>query len=175
MKTINIITAILSTVNSFGNDVFSIYNVTRAIREDVNDGSYLLEEYDDFVDHDIVKKYFIELIENNALVGYSERYNQTGYREYIKDDAPVLNTPVVSTLPNVAQISQNSKIPFDVQKKMYQYIKDNGPVTMKQIQSRLKGFSCTCSLLKDFLSKLNLVDPKTLANPDSKVYTVKFP
>lgn len=170
----HIITAILATINSFGTDSFSIFNITRAIREDVNNGLYSLEEYDDIVDHETVKKYFMELINNGILNDYTVSYNTIGYREYSKNGT--VTTPAPQTiLPNVAQISQNSVFPFDIQRKMYQYIRDNGPVTMKQIQSRLKGFSCTCEDLKSFLSKLNLIDPNTSVNPPSKVSTVQFP
>lgn len=180
MKTINVITAILATINGFGNDVFSIYNITRSIRDDVNDELYQLEDYVDDVQHDVVKLYFNQLLDNGILNDYSVRYNVLGYREYVKTDVTQVQVQVQpqaqpqNNLPNVSQISQNSVFPFDVQRKMYSYIKNNGPVTMKMIQSRLKGHSCTCDQLKDFLSQLNLVDPNTVANPSSKVRTVTF-
>jgi hypothetical protein len=192
MKQIQLITAILLTIKEFGTDKFSIYNITENIRDHLNMGDYEVTEdgrYSSNLTHQEVKDSFEELYNNGLLSNYDKSFNSQGYREYQLNDVfdanldddldddlvgiPATPSPVILTMDKIKNACVSSGIPFDVQKKMYFYIKNNGPVTMKQIQSRLKG-PFTCSQLLDFLSKINLIDTNTTLNYPSHVKTVKF-
>lgn len=194
MKTIHPITAILLAIKEFGTDKFSIYNITASVRDHLNAGDYEIEDdlNGTYITHEEVKRYFEELWDTDLLSHYYDKsFNSQGYREYqlsaifrddidlddlddaLNSDEPIGNPPIKLTADAIKNACVASGIPFDVQKKMYAYIKNNGPVTMKQIQSRLKA-PFTCSELKDFLAKINLIDPNTSADYPSHVKTVKF-
>lgn len=156
------------SIKSFQNDKFSIWNITSKIRDDVQTLKYDLTETGASVYHDDVKEAFSELLENDILEFHTVSNNTHGYREYqLNGD---VNTPA-TPIPDIKAISVASTIPKDVQKKMYVYLKNNGEVTMKQIQSRLKGHPYTCAEIKDFLAQLHLIDTKTLTLPVSQVKT----
>jgi hypothetical protein len=191
MKQIQLITAILLAIKEFGTDKFSIYDITTNIRTSIRNCEYVLSFDGLFmqvdIKHDEVKRLFEELYTNDLLSNYDKSFNSQGYREYQLNDVfdtdlddsndltgiPVTPSPVKLTVDDIKNACASSGIPFEVQKKIYSYIKNNGPVTMKQIQSRLKG-PFTCSELLDFLSKINLVDTNTTFNYPSYVKTVKF-
>jgi hypothetical protein len=190
MKKIQLMTAILLAIKEFGTDKFSIYNITANIRDHLNMGDYEVVEdgrYSSNLTHQEVKDSFEELWDNGLLTPYYDKsFNSQGYREYqlsaiFRDDidlsdlvdGDIKSPPVKLTADDIKNACASSGIPFDVQKKMYSYIKNNGPVTMKQIQSRLKA-PFTCSELKDFLSKINLIDTNTSHDYPSYVKTVKF-
>lgn len=182
MKQIHTITAILLAVKEFGTNKFSIWEITNKIRQHLNDGDYELLYGDNsrtYIHHHENKECFKELWDNGLLDNYDKSFNSQGYREFqLNDDTDNLNDglrspPVKMTVDDIANACNASGIPTDVQKKMYSYIKNNGPVTMKQIQSRLKA-PYTCEQIKDFLSKIYLIDPNTSSNPNSQVKTVGF-
>lgn len=180
MKQISTTTAILLAINEFGDNPFSIYNITKSIRKSVRDETYELRYYFDDVEHDSVKSYFLELVDSGLLDDYYVRNNPNGYREYCKT---ILNVIPSSTVPrktlDVTSTVQNAMsttvLPTDVQLKIYTYLKGRGySATMKQIQSRLKGHSYTCQEIKDFLDKINLIDPNSATLPSSLSWTVKI-
>jgi hypothetical protein len=167
MKTINIITAILLSIRSFGNDQFSIFDITSNIRENLNDGEYELSIFGDRIAHDVVKTHFTELADYGFLSDYSMKH-ENGYRVFKRTQA--LATTTINQSTN-APTPAATTIPSDVQLIIYKYLKGRSPVTMKQIQSRLKGHTYTCQEIKDFLAAINLVDNSTVNNTPSKVLT----
>lgn len=179
MKTITLTTAVLAAVKAFRGDIFSIFNITRSIREDVESGTYELTGSGRTVYHDDVKAIFEELMDNVYGSQYQTRDSGRGYREFqlivqgqtAQCPAPGCTNPVTTSCatPSCPQAVQ----PLDaVRDNITQYLRDNGPRTMKQIQSRLKGFSTTCEDLATYLSKLGLVDSTTKANAPSKIKSV---
>lgn len=176
MKQIHVITAILLTIKDFGINTFSIHNITAAIRDDLNFGEYELENGDTRLPHDTVKRYFMELWDNGILFKYDRNYNSLGYWEYTrKVNTQVPSAPTnVSVTAAVTNAVNSAIIDKDVQLKIYNYLKSNGPSNMKRIQSRLKGYNYTCKELKDFLNSLGLIDPQSSNSPDSQTYTIKF-
>ena len=179
MKQITLQTAVLAAVKNFRDDIFSIFNITRSIREDVANGSYELTSYGTSVNHDNVKEAFLELMENVYSNEYQVRDSGRGYREFQKIAQTQTVTPCVApgcTNPSTTscatpQCPQASSFPKDVTDCITAYLRNNGPRTMKQIQSRLKGFSTTCEDLASYLANLGLVDKSTACNPPSKVKT----
>jgi hypothetical protein len=175
MKTITVTTAILLTLKEFVNDTFSIHDVTKNIRKNVRNGEYELVDYVDSVPHDLVKTHFLELIDNGLLDNYYVRNNPNGYREYCLNPTFDSVQPATADPTTVVQNAMATTVlPTDVQLKIYAYLKNNGPANMKRIQSRLKGYNYTCQEIKDFLDKINLIDPASSVNPPSQAYTVKF-
>jgi hypothetical protein len=176
MKTIQTTTAILIAIKSFGTTKFSIWDITKVIRKNLNDIVYLLDTsyQENYVYHDDVKELFLELLENGILEGVNETHNPNGYREYQFGVAsPTTITPAQSTPTAVVQTAMAStNIPVDVQKKIYSYLKNNGAVTTKMIQSRLKGYPYTCKDIYEFLDKINLIDPNSKNYSDSQKFTV---
>lgn len=176
MKQISTTTAILLTINEFGNTPFSIYDITKSIRQNVRDKNYTLRYEFDNVEHDMVKDHFMELVDNGLFDDFYVRSNPNGYREFSKN---VPNVIAKSTTPDPTMVVQNAMattvLPKEVQLKIYTYLKDRGySATMKQIQSRLKGHSYTCQEIKDFLDKINLIDPVSTTLPTSQAWTVKI-
>lgn len=170
MKQISTTTAILLAINTFGDSPFSIYDITKTIRKNVGDGEYELR-YDFDVEHDNIKDYFTELVDEGLLDGYYVKYNSGGYREFCKNPTTITQAQTTPTAMVQAAMA-TTNIPVDVQKKIYAYLKNNGAVTTKQIQSRLKGHPYTCSEIFDFLNKIRLIDPNTVTSPVSQRVTL---
>lgn len=176
MKTLKITTAILLAIKGFGTSQFTIYDITRTIRNDTSSGAYEVYSYGDDIDHDMVKEEFMELWVNGVLGGILLSYNPSGYREYQWVGANQPQPPQTTMTPTtvVQTAMATTSIPKDVQVKIYAYLKNNGPATMKQIQSRLKGYSYTCQEIRDFLQVLNLIEPQTTVLSVSQQATVKI-
>lgn len=179
MKNINAITAILLALKNIGNEEFSIFNITLEIRDQLYLGIYQIDSAN-FIPHEEVKKNFEELQLMGLLDDYTVSHSVDGYRLYqLKQvivnipDASV-PTPTQSALDRVQAISRASIIPMDIQKKIYAYLKGNGSVSMKQIQSCLKNQPYTCKDIKTFLGQLQLIDPNTATLPDSQSKTIKI-
>lgn len=182
MKSITLTTAVLAAVKNFRDDVFSIFNITRSIREDVDNGDYEIAGSGRTVLHDDVKNAFLELMDNVYGNDYSTRDSGRGYREFqrtagqtqsqsqaqpAKCPAPGCTNPNTTSCaaPQCPQAS-----PLDsVKDTITSYLRSNGPRTMKQIQSRLKGFTTTCEDLATYLENLGIVDKSTVGNAPSKV------
>ena len=158
MKTMTMTTAVLLAIKSFGTTPFSIYNITAEIRDNVNSSRYELAIFEDDVNHEDVKEHFQELVDNGLLDDYYTNYNPAGYREFCTVD-PTLSNPVASV--NIPAAVANTTIPTDIQLKIYKYLKNRGPATMKQIQSRLKGQPYTCKDIYDLLNNIGLIDPNS--------------
>lgn len=176
MKTIQTVTAILMAIKSFGTTKFSIYDITKEIRKNLSDSNYLLDTsyQENYCYHEDVKELFLELLENGILDGVNETHNPNGYREYQFGLASPATIPQAQTTPTaVVQTAMTStNIPVDVQKKIYSYLKNNSPVTTKQIQSRLKGHPYTCKDIYEFLNNINLMkDSDTSTLPVSYRFT----
>lgn len=177
MKQIHVITAILLSLKDFGTDTFSIHNITLDIRDRINIQEYELEYFEDRISHDVVKTYFTQLLDNGILFKYDRANNPNGFWEYTRQitSSKTVTTPTPDPVTTtVVNAMASTVLPTDVQLKIYSYLKNNGPASMKRIQSRLKGYSYTCSEIKDFLDKINLIDPQSSAYPDSQVFTVKI-
>ena len=176
MKTISATIAILLAIKEFGDTPFSIWNITKNIRKNVRDGGYELEDWGDDVEHDMVKENFIKILDSSLLDDYYVHNNPNGYREYSKN---IINQLPTATIPDPTSVVQSAMattvLPKDVQLKIYSYLKGRKySATMKQIQSRLKGHNYTCQELKDFLNKINLIDPQSLDYPTSQAWTVRI-
>ena len=168
MKRITLTTAILMAIKAFGNLKFSIHNITTWSRDEVNNGNFEVYYLGDTIPHSEVKETFEEIVDCGLLDDYSKGY-ENGYRVYSKqndEDQGDANTPQAYT--------PQTTIPTDVQLIIYNYMKNNGPVTMKQIQSRLKGHPYTCAEIADFLDKIKLIDPVSKILPISKMMTAKI-
>ncbi len=168
MKEISIITAILLEIKNQGDDSFSIYNITEAIRDSVGNQMYELSESGTSVYHDDVKKGFQEVYENGLLEDYDTQANGL-YREFKRKSA--VGTQSVKPQSNQPlKLQQSSKMPLSIQAMILGYINNrSGLITMKQIQSRLKGYGCTCEDIKDYLTSIGRIDSKTAHLPASKV------
>ena len=102
---------------------------------------------------------------------YIKYPNGAGYRQYTWGGVA---TPTVSPTVIVQTAMASTNIPKDVQAKIYSYLKNRGPSSMKKIQSRLKGHSYTCQEIYDFLNAINLIDKSSTQNTISETYTVKI-
>lgn len=96
MKTINLTVAILLAIKNFDDTPFSVANITTQLREDVNDGEYSIEKYEDNnIEHNEVRKAFVTLLENGFLDDYTIEYvtnSYVPYRLFIKKTAAKLPT-----------------------------------------------------------------------------------
>jgi hypothetical protein len=173
MKTISTTAAILMAINEFGDNPFSIWDITNSIREHVNDEHYQLRYEFDNVEHETVKDFFLEIADSGLLDDYYTKFNVNGYREFCKVN-PVMSQPAVVTkvVPTPTTATVDVRFPPSVQEKMYNYIKNRGPSSMKQIQSRLKGHNYTCQELYDFFNKIGLIDKTATTTNISEQYTV---
>jgi hypothetical protein len=163
-------------INEFGDNPFSIWDITNSIRDHVNDGDYQLRYEFDNVEHKTVKDFFLEIADSGLIDNYYTKFNVNGYREFCKVNPvsphpTVVTTRVVPT-PTTTTATVDVRFPPSVQKKMYNYIKNRGPVSMKQIQSRLRDYNYTCQELFDFLNKIGLIDKNTTTTSISEQYTV---
>lgn len=177
MKTIRITTAIFLAIKELETTGFSIYELTKNIRERVNDGDYYLYEYGNDVQHDMVREHFLEF-NNEGLLSHLDMTVRHGYRQYISN-IPVTATPTPTMVPiPCSVIVQNAiastNIPTDVQLKIYTYLKNSGVVSTKMIQSRLKGHNYTCEDIYKFLNDIKLMNTTFDNLPVSKRITVKI-
>jgi hypothetical protein len=189
MKQMTLTTAVLLAIKSYNTDTFSIYDLTRAIRQDVNDGEYEIKDLGTDIPHHAVKGVFAELQENGFLddhleeVDYAEGYRKFTWQDdtihaYTPPPTPVIttNTSMVPNPPLTPTLGSKSFTPITpyVQDLIVKYITSRGITTVKQIQSRLKKYNYTCDTIKDFLLALHVVDPATINNPPSLVKTIDF-
>ena len=178
MKNITIKDAIIETLDAFGNLEFTIFDITRSIRDDVNSGQYTLPTGKN-VRHFVVRETFQNMIDdrdaifNDYIVAID---SNRGCRTFKKVDPSTIPStiPSISSQPLPARPAANlnvrpSIIPVDIQRRMYYYIQGkNSPVTIKQIQSALKRYTYTCQELYDFLLAVNFIDPQFDSLPVSK-------
>lgn len=177
MKEIHIITAILTGIQEFQMDEFSIFDITQKIREKVNNDEIIIEDYGDYVSHEDVKRYFLQLRDNGLMKLYKEDYNPDGYRVY-KVDLKSLTDAVMDELDDEEDEDDDSTstpvaytkttIDKDVQMEMFNYINKYKGVTIKQIQSRFKKNPYTCQEIYDFLSSKGIVS-NSANEPVSKI------
>ena len=174
MKEITIVTAILMAIKEFRYDEFSIWEITKNIREKIDNGDYTLKFHGLSAPHWAVKSLVEDFIVGGLFDEYSVRTHIDGYRIFQKEDTA--KTAIPSHTPPIVVHQQKTTnttvLPTDVQLKIFTYLKNNGPVTMKQIQSRLKGHGYTCSEIYDFFDKINLIQSKTLTAPISQRWTL---
>lgn len=151
MKTLTLQTAIMLEISNllFAGAPFSAHNVTQNIRVKVDDEYELSdvekdEEFDDdndewveftVIEHNQVKVIVHELHEN-GFIDAIKRYNPKGYIEYVPTAIPVSSNGTSNTVP-IANVSPY----YD---KINDYLLNNGPATIKQIQSalKIKGLLC---------------------------------
>lgn len=173
-KNITLTTAILLTLKSFGDDTFSAFNITRAIREDIQDGEYELTGLGHTVFHDTVKSIFIELLDNVLGGEYETSDSGRGYREFRKSQnvTPIANLPTTpdSLITPLNNISLT--ISSEAQRIIGTYLGNNGSATMKKLQSRLKGHPYTCKDLAEYLDSIGLINKTTKCDYHSKIRTL---
>tara|TARA_R110002110_G_scaffold148108_1_gene339090 strand:- start:8847 stop:9347 length:501 start_codon:yes stop_codon:yes gene_type:complete len=148
MKEVNITTAVLLAIKSFNNDPFSIYDITKEIRSCV-DEDYTIFGLSSNVPHDIVRLIFTELLENDLLNNYDVRDDAGGYMVFSLSEVSN-QTPVGSTF----FLDLGKGMSLGDQSLILNYVSKHGPVTMKKIQSRMKGAKYTCQDINDFLSSV---------------------
>jgi hypothetical protein len=171
----------LATLKSFQHDTFSVFNITRAIREDVQDEEYEITGLGKTIFHDAVKTIFFELMDNVIGDIYETSDSGRGYREFRLADSSKINTPVLNTpianlpvapafvpTPNPTILSVSP----EAQRIIGTYLGNNGPATMKQLQSRLKGHPYTCKDLSEYLDSIGLIDKTTKTHTPSKIRTL---
>jgi hypothetical protein len=196
MKTINLTIAILLAIKNFDTTPFSVANITTQLREDVNDGEYSIEKYEDNnIEHNEVRKAFVTLLENGFLDEYDIDYNTNTYipyRLFTKKTAaklhlppanPLLATPQkltpipagtfgvpsTSARPN-PQASSSYNLNYNDQVKILDFVKGKGNVTTKRIQSAIKKY--TCRDIKSFLEDAKILHPNAKTLDASKAYTI---
>lgn len=175
MKQIYITTAILAAIKSFGDNGFSIYDITSKIRKDVASEVYTLHAWGNFLYHATVKEWVEELLAENLLNDYAITHHPDGYRVFTKlgNDAPVVLPAYTPVDPTTATNSYYmGPITPKVQDLILGYLKGNFPVYVKQVQSRLKGYPYTCKEIKEFLAHKNRICPAYPNESDSR--TVVF-
>lgn len=150
MKIIALQTATMLEISNllFAGAPFSAYDVTQNIRVKVDDEYDLFDvekdgdldddgEWVEFtvIEHNKVKAIVHELHEN-GFIDATKKYNPKGYIEYIPTAIPVSSNAASNTVP-IANVSPY----YD---KINQYLVNNGPATIKQIQSalKIKGLLC---------------------------------
>lgn len=148
MKQINITTAVLLAIKGFDDENFSIYDVTKEIRSCV-DKDYTIFGNSGNVPHDFVKFIFTELLENDLLTDYNSENDPGGYRVFSLADSKLVPTP---SQPLPVRTLIQPKMSLGDQSLIINYVVKHGPVTMKQVQSRMKGTNYTCQEIYDFLS-----------------------
>jgi hypothetical protein len=140
---------------------------------DMSDGTTLNTQS---VEHSEVKALFNDLYANGVITGLDKSY-ATGYITYVNRPAQIApaGTTTQPSVAGVSPIGSNSVIvttgkaqgPFPTinnsltQDKIRQYLSNTPkgqPRTMKQIQSRLKGYLATCEEIYNFLSKSYAMD-----------------
>lgn len=150
MKQINITTAVLLAIKGFEDENFSIYDVTKEIRSCV-DKDYTIFGNSGNVPHNFVKFIFTELLENDLLSDYDAENSPNGYRVFSLADSKLVPTP---SQPLPVRTLIQPKMSLGDQSLIINYVVKHGPVTMKQVQSRMKGSSYTCQEINDFLSSV---------------------
>tara|TARA_R110002167_G_scaffold98020_3_gene258273 strand:- start:11076 stop:11582 length:507 start_codon:yes stop_codon:yes gene_type:complete len=168
MKQINITTAVLLAIKGFEDENFSIYDVTKEIRSCV-DKDYSIFGSSGNVPHDFVKFIFTELLENDLLSDYDAENSPNGYRVFSLADSKLVPTPS-QPLPTLTLIQY--PMPLGDQTKILNYVDDHSPVTMKRVQSRMKGSSYTCQEIKDFLESMGRLPSNVQDVAVSKVETL---
>lgn len=200
MKTINLTIAILLAIKNFDDTPFSVANITTQLRENVNDGEYSIEKYEDNnIEHNEVRKAFVTLLENGFLDDYTIEYVTNSfvpYRLFIKNTAAklptnqLLATPQALTpipaqpvapktsgtfgIPTSAkpnpQPSSAYNLNYKDQVKILEFVKGKGNVTTKRIQSAIKKY--TCRDIKSFLEDAKILHPNAKTLDASKAYTI---
>ena len=185
MKEIKLYTAVLLVIGSFTRS-FSAHEVTQEVRKRVNDGEYDLTDVDYgnvpelgingyLIEHNEVKSIIREAQE---VIGLKSHHGPNYIIYSVKTDEEESSAPEKNPFTKniVQQLSQNpfakqpieslktyvakSIIDGEVGKKVLKYVKDHGPVTIKQIQSRLKrDGNFTCQQIQDFLVSKDLLNP----------------
>jgi hypothetical protein len=195
MKTINLTIAILLAIKNFDTTPFSVANITTQLREDVNDGEYSIEKYEDNnIEHNEVRKAFVTLLENGFLDEYDIDYNTNTYipyRLFTKKTAAKLHLPPTNPLLTIPQkptpipagtfgvptsarpnpqASSSYNLNYNDQVKILDFIKGKGNVTTKRIQSAIKKY--TCGDIKSFLEDAKILHPNAKTLDASKAYTI---
>lgn len=154
MTTISLNTAVLLAIQGVlaSQKSFSAHDITKAIRASVNDSEYLLSDRDtedvdgiqtQRVEHTEVRGIIDELYDAAVFgnVGMVRRFNGSFY-EYSRPAQTPTRVTAATVAPQAVSVpSTPANQLLDVIKN---YVQARGPVTLKQVQSRLKGTSLTC-------------------------------
>lgn len=160
---------------------FSVHDVTTRLRAQVNQGdiSFTDKPFEDItltdgstlntqkVEHNDVKALFNDLYGNGVLTGLDKSY-ATGYITYVNRpsaQSQVTTQPAVSGVSvqgsSIAVATPKAQAAFPTinnqltQDKILNYLNNTPkgqPRSMKQIQSRLKGYLATCREIHTFLT-----------------------
>ena len=173
MKTLLFSTAVLLAVGDLRQlkpQGFSLYEVTRRLREQTNKGEIAfsdksIEDVDGIqtfrVVHDEVKAVFNDLFENGVVSNLKKSWDRNGgFFVFVNDSAPATTpaptpvaTPTPASTPTVASSLVTSTAPLptihntDVVVKLLAYVQgipSGAYRTMKHIQSRFKGIPLSC-------------------------------
>lgn len=165
MNNLRFVTAVLVAVGDLRTAPFSVFNITTKLRKQVNDGELTFtdkspETIDGAVtyrvDHQEVRDVFNELRRTNIVTGLTSRDTGT-YMEYSNDCArrlaPIQSPTATGMATCAGQVvqaaAQPTALPPDatLRQKVQDYLKGRAgqDVTMKEVQSRFKGVSKTCS------------------------------
>lgn len=181
MKTIALTLAVIQEILSFGTDTFSIYNVTKNIREHVNCGDYVVEHLGTNISHDDVKNVFSQLLETGVLLNnYSVSNHPDGYRQFTLTESvdPIfkkfddLEDGTVDDIFDYYGEDDGDSSNFEEEdwfmvlnsdeKKIVRYVYNHPYCTVKQIHSALKSSDWTCSDIWDFLNDFGMLDENSV-------------
>ena len=180
--------SVVQAVNELkGDGSFSAHDVTNTIRESVNAGEYALPGYEArpdtaggtikyWVDHAAVKTVIDELLGNGELKNLgltSVDYTSNPYRVFVFDTPATPATPATPDTPtaNAAAIAAQDTQGVLAQRVKAYLDKQDGAVTLKQVQGALKTTGVTC---EDFYNLITALDYDVVTGTEDKysTYTV---
>lgn len=171
MRSISLVSAILLNISKQGFDKFSIWDLTRGIRDDVNTLKYIIDDRGTNIIHDEVKAKFEEIasLQLSWFQDYDESWNSAGFREYQLPQPTIVVDKNDDDDYNDDDNDINPYIhPADLQKIITYMSNQLDPVTVKQVQSRLKGSRYTCSELAAGMEYAGLIQDCDDNTPPSK-------
>lgn len=179
MNTVKLSTAVLIAINSL--DSFSAYDVTQEIRRMSNDGEI---EISDVMPQIMYRGVWVSDIQHNEVRELVNEYYQNdifdattstdfGYVLYTKNtigDAVASHThqqaPTTAASLNTSPAQHQT-----ILNKIKEYLKTTSfdRVTIKQMQSMLKGYSITCEEIQDMMVDGGYMDESDKSDTPSKV------
>ena len=175
MKTIQLVTAVVQAICNFGTTQFSIWDITKQIRKDCNADLYELSDEDGKnLFHSDVKRVFGELFDTSFGNDYTMTHDARGFRVF-ELNRNALASPVGNTAPvtkPLKSIDANSPLSPRAQILISLYLSSKPSATVKQIQSRLKGYPYTCREIADFLISSGNVDTSSISLPPSLIRAI---
>ena len=186
MKEVTLATAVILVIQEFQSDnaEFSAYDVTQTIRQKTNDGDFDLVDVNFVsssvhptpfyeVEHIKVRRYVEEFFAEGVFE--ADRKNNGKYNVYTLKDSDINTSPFTAPVPaaptalsapkSVASIMSSAPkasggLTQQAKRKIIAYIYDHAPVSIKQIQSRLRhDGNYSCDEIRDWLISKGMVSP----------------